>query len=198
MGRHPSCQIVLDNAAVSRNHAQILESHGTYYIEDLRSRNGTLVNGRKIQGRTEVRDGDEIRVCEVVLQFFQGLPPASDDLPPAVAPAAAAAPVSPGQGRTPTVDTGQLGLARSGPFPDRMIDEGSSDSSSIITSLDVTNRGPRIAVRPEAKLRAVMEISQNLARALATEQVLPKILESLFKIFPQADRGFVVLKDAQS
>src|SRR6476660_7445074 len=58
MGRHPSCQIVLDNAAVSRNHAQILESHGTYFLEDLRSRNGTLLNGQKIQGRTEIRDKD--------------------------------------------------------------------------------------------------------------------------------------------
>jgi serine phosphatase RsbU (regulator of sigma subunit) len=40
-----------------------------------------------------------------------------------------------------------------------------------------------------------MEISQNLARTLKAEEVLPKILESLFKIFPQADRGFIVLKD---
>ena len=81
MGRHPSCQIVLDNAAVSRNHAQILESHGTYYLEDLRSRNGTLLNGSRIQGRTEIRDNDEIRVCEVVLRFYLGLPPDSDDPP---------------------------------------------------------------------------------------------------------------------
>src|SRR4029077_11035520 len=79
MGRHPSCQIVLDNAAVSRNHAQILESHGTYYLEDLRSRNGTLLNGKKISGRAEVRDKDEIRVCEVVLQFFEKLPPDADE-----------------------------------------------------------------------------------------------------------------------
>ena len=76
MGRHPSCQIVLDNAAVSRNHAQILESHGTYYIEDLRSRNGTLVNGRKIQGPTRLRDGDEIGLSERTLTFlmFAGQP----------------------------------------------------------------------------------------------------------------------------
>src|SRR5947208_6870400 len=78
MGRHPSCQIVLDNAAVSRNHAQILESHGTYYLEDLRSRNGTLLNGKKIQGRTEVHEGYEIRVCEVVLRYYQGMPDDSE------------------------------------------------------------------------------------------------------------------------
>ena len=192
MGRHPSCQIVLDNAAVSRNHAQILESHGTYYLEDLRSRNGTLLNGRKIQGRTEVHDGDEIRVCEVVLKFYQGLPPESDDKPVGTA----LGDLKPGQERAVTVsDTDLVSLSRSGPFSEKMLEDSSSESSSIITSLDVTNRSPRIAVRPEAKLRAVMEISQNLARALKIEEVLPKILESLFKIFPQADRGFVVLKD---
>lgn len=195
MGRHPTCQIVLDNAAVSRNHAQILESHGTYYIEDLRSRNGTLINGKRIQGRTEVKDGDEIRVCEVVLRFYEGLPPDSDATPvPGIAGNV------PGiQGRTHTMSDSDLAdLASSGPFAGQMIDEGSSDSSSIITSLDLTKGGPRIAVRPEAKLRAVMEISQNLARTLKTEEVLPKILESLFKIFPQADRGFIVLKDLPS
>ena len=39
------------------------------------------------------------------------------------------------------------------------------------------------------------EISEKLAGTLKIEVVLPRILESLFKIFPQADRGFVVLKD---
>src|SRR5258705_5148251 len=84
MGRHPSCQIVLDNAAVSRNHAQILESHGTYFLEDLRSRNGTLLNGERIQGRSELKDGDEVRVCEVDMRFYQGTPPRTEpSLPPA-------------------------------------------------------------------------------------------------------------------
>jgi serine phosphatase RsbU (regulator of sigma subunit) len=196
MGRHPSCQIVLDNAAVSRNHAQILESHGTYYLEDLRSRNGTLLNGKKIQGRVEMTDRDEIRVCEVVLRFFQGMPDDSDktSLPvrnPLDTPQSP--PLATAQQQLKTVsDTGAIAFAAA---TNATCDDLGSDSSSIITSLDVKNRGPRIVVRPEAKLRAVMEISQNLARSLNTEEVLPRILESLFKIFPQADRGFVVLKD---
>jgi serine phosphatase RsbU (regulator of sigma subunit)/pSer/pThr/pTyr-binding forkhead associated (FHA) protein len=196
MGRHPSCQIVLDNAAVSRNHAQILESHGTYYLEDLRSRNGTLLNGKKVSGRAEIRDQDEIRVCEVVLQFFEKLPPDSDEESIVVTTPTVLGDSKSGDDRKVTVsDTDLAGMAITGAFKDKQLDELSSDSSSIITSLDVTNRSPRIAVRPEAKLRAVMEISQNLARALKIEEVLPKILESLFKIFPQADRGFIVLKN---
>ena len=41
IGRHPTCEIVLDNAAVSRHHAQILENLGSYFLEDMRSRNRT-------------------------------------------------------------------------------------------------------------------------------------------------------------
>jgi len=190
MGRHPSCQIVLDNAAVSRNHAQILESHGTYYLEDLRSRNGTLLNDKKIQGRTELKDRDEVRVCEVVLRFYQGMPEDSDapvaahDTPDSVVLASLQKQLKAVSESAPNIAAGTA-----------KFDELDSDTSSIITSLDIKNQSPRIIVRPEAKLRAVMEISQNLARSLGTEEVLPKILESLFKIFPQADRGFIVLKE---
>jgi pSer/pThr/pTyr-binding forkhead associated (FHA) protein len=70
LGRHPNCHIVLDNAAVSRQHAQILESHGQYYIEDLRSRNATLINGKPIVGRSELHDCDHISVCDVQFSFF--------------------------------------------------------------------------------------------------------------------------------
>ncbi|HEY2253408.1 MAG TPA: SpoIIE family protein phosphatase, partial [Planctomycetaceae bacterium] len=192
MGRHPSCQIVLDNAAVSRNHAQILESHGTYFLEDLRSRNGTLLNGQKIQGRTELSNRDEIRVCEVVLRFFQGMPDESEATPISSSDTPESAVLASLQQQLKSVEDGGANIAAG----TAKFDDLGSDSSSIITSLDIKNRGPRIIVRPEAKLRAVMEISQNLARSLETEEVLPKILESLFKIFPQADRGFIVLKDA--
>ena len=195
MGRHPSCQIVLDNAAVSRNHAQIRESHGTYFLEDLRSRNGTVVNGEKIQGQTELKDGDEIRVCEVVLRFHIGTPPAdpAGSLPPALE-------IPKQLERSTTVpEIADKFSQLAGPFGGKFLADDSGEGSSIITSLDLSSsRHPRIAVRPEAKLRAVMEISHNLARTLKIEEVLPRILESLFKIFPQADRGFVVLKDTSS
>lgn len=71
LGRHPNCQVVFDNGAISRHHAQILESHGSYYIEDLRSRNGTFLNGEPLDGRTELKDGDQIRICDIQLLFMQ-------------------------------------------------------------------------------------------------------------------------------
>jgi serine phosphatase RsbU (regulator of sigma subunit) len=50
-------------------------------------------------------------------------------------------------------------------------------------------------VRPEVKLRAILEITRNLGTVLSLDDLLPKILDSLFKIFPQADRGFILLAD---
>jgi serine phosphatase RsbU (regulator of sigma subunit) len=48
------------------------------------------------------------------------------------------------------------------------------------------------------KLRAMIEISHSLSKSVRLEDVLPKLLDSLLKIFPQADRAFVVLRSAVS
>src|SRR4029079_9764856 len=74
-------------------------------------------------------------------------------------------------------------------------DGGGTSSSTVMSKLDVSSSrdGLRVTINPEAKLKALLEINQNLSNALAVDQVLPKILDSLFKLFLQADRGFVVL-----
>ncbi len=42
----------------------------------------------------------------------------------------------------------------------------------------------------------MIEIMQSLGRAVSLDEVLPKVLDGLFKIFVQADRGFIVLQEA--
>ncbi|HEV3143336.1 MAG TPA: FHA domain-containing protein, partial [Gemmataceae bacterium] len=56
--------------------------------------------------------------------------------------------------------------------------------NSIVSALEV-GENLRLEVKPEDKLRAVLEISRNLGNILELKDVLPKILESLFVIFPQ-------------
>lgn len=72
IGRHVGCDIVVDSAAVSRNHAQILGVSGEYFVEDLRSRNGTFVNQARIEGRRLLKDRDQIRICDAVFEFSAG------------------------------------------------------------------------------------------------------------------------------
>ncbi|MFH1265988.1 MAG: GAF domain-containing SpoIIE family protein phosphatase, partial [Planctomycetota bacterium] len=53
-------------------------------------------------------------------------------------------------------------------------------------------------VNPEAKLKAVLEISNSLAGTLDLATLLPKILDSLFSSFKHADRGCILLKDERT
>jgi serine phosphatase RsbU (regulator of sigma subunit) len=77
-------------------------------------------------------------------------------------------------------------------------DDGADDSSStVMASLDVVSGADGfVQVTPnlQARLNALMEITRALGKALALDDVLPKVLSSLFKIFLQADRGFIVLR----
>ena len=52
-------------------------------------------------------------------------------------------------------------------------------------------------VKPEAKFRALRLIGQELGGTLVLSEVLDRIFNSLFEIFPRAERGFVLLKDPQ-
>jgi FHA domain len=77
VGRLPDNDIVVDDATVSRRHcAIVVHSDLTIEIHDVASKNGTLVNGRKLQGPTRLRDGDEIGLSERRLTFlmFAGQP----------------------------------------------------------------------------------------------------------------------------
>jgi phosphoserine phosphatase RsbU/P len=69
-------------------------------------------------------------------------------------------------------------------------------NSTVMSRLDASPRRPgaQLIVNPEVKLRAMIEISHSLGRAVALEEVLPKLLDSMFKIFVQADRGFIILR----
>jgi hypothetical protein len=61
LGRDPACEVVLSDPTVSRRHAQLHFRDGRWILQDLGSRNGTIVNGVRV-GRCELRPGDELRV----------------------------------------------------------------------------------------------------------------------------------------
>ncbi len=172
LGRHPDCDIFLDAASVSRQHAQIVKEDGRYYVEDLHSRNGTFVNGRQIQSRQALEDGDRLKICDLSLAFYTGRP----------------------SERVRMTDDATLGSWA------LMVDDDPAPlaSSTIVSKLDIGRSGQvgvRLTANPEVKLRAMIEIAHNLGKALSLEEVLRKLLDSLFKIFIQADRGFVILKN---
>lgn len=72
IGRSPSCQIHIDNASVSRQHARIdRDEAGVYFATDLQSTNGTFVNDVPAN-QTIMKDGDYLKAGNCIYRFLAG------------------------------------------------------------------------------------------------------------------------------
>jgi len=168
IGRYPFCDIVLQDTSVSRQHAQIVRAGDQWHLEDLGSMNGTFLNGQKVQGRAQLNEGDRIQLYKINLVFFLEPPEDTDDLKKTQL----------AEPETPVIE-----VADDADEEDR--------GTTIVNALDA--RGDLSIDDAQTKLRAVLEINRNLGSSLDIDDMLQRILDSLFEIFPQADRGFILL-----
>jgi FHA domain-containing protein len=70
IGRSPACDILLDDASVSRRHAVIVHRGGKAVLLDDRSLNGIFVNGERV-GEAALSDGDAIVIGHVSLRYVE-------------------------------------------------------------------------------------------------------------------------------
>ncbi len=177
IGRHPDCEIHIDDGSVSRRHAQVVYQDGSYFIEDLDSRNGTFLNDQQIYQPSKLYDNSIIRVCDISLVFR------SSDLPGGT--------VRP----RPT-----LNQDRSPPqIASSVFLEDDDSGSQIMSRLDVPSHHSRThnRVGAEEKLLALTKITYALSESVERDEVLSKILDFLFDLFIEADRGFIILRDSE-
>jgi DNA-binding winged helix-turn-helix (wHTH) protein len=69
VGRDPECAVKVDSRSVSRRHARITVKGRRASVEDLRSKNGTFVDGVPVKHSVPVEDGSEIRVGSVTMTY---------------------------------------------------------------------------------------------------------------------------------
>ncbi len=67
VGRQPGSDLHLDDSAISARHARLTYHHGQWWIEDLRSKNGTYLNQERISSQMVLTSGDELRFGGVAL-----------------------------------------------------------------------------------------------------------------------------------
>jgi serine phosphatase RsbU (regulator of sigma subunit) len=68
IGRTGKADIAIDDHSVSRRHARLFRDGAAWFIEDLGSRNGTLLNGKALSDPAEARPGDTIRIGDTQLR----------------------------------------------------------------------------------------------------------------------------------
>src|SRR5271166_4486958 len=84
VGRVQGNDLMLPKGNVSKHHARLLYRDGRFIVTDLKSTNGTYVNGRKIAQATIVREGDKIYIGDFVIRVETGSAPAPQSTPPPV------------------------------------------------------------------------------------------------------------------
>jgi DNA-binding winged helix-turn-helix (wHTH) protein len=79
IGRAPDAAVHIDSKEVSRYHARVklTGSHAT--VEDLGSKNGTFVGGRRLDSACELRNGDSLAVGSLLMEFRVSDPQGSTD-----------------------------------------------------------------------------------------------------------------------
>ncbi len=177
VGRHPECSVQLPSNMVSRRHARIVLNGDSATIEDLGSGNGTFVNGKRILSPTSLADQDRVKLGPMLLRYESG--------------------GAPGVSQKATLD-GNLGTVVTDSHFDVDIEEEEDEEaagSAMLDTLQNSSGFGMLDVQPAEKLKAIIEISRALAGTLDLKKLLPKILDTLFDIFPHADRGCILLKD---
>ncbi len=174
IGRSSDADLQLDDLTVSKQHARILRNDKAQYVlEDLGSSNGTFLNGVQVKTKP-LQEGDRVQIGKTVLTFHR-----------------------------PEEESGAMPRPRTETLLD--IERGDKKSSQVTSSVDVdmaSREGAAVGestienlTRANYRLRTLLEIGQSLGTALEEDELLNKILDSLFEVFPETNRGFIILRD---
>ena len=165
--------VVLKEDTVSREHATIFSTPAGYVIKDGKehpSRNGTYVNGVRVTEKV-LAPGDKIKIRQFVLEFV------------------------------PLVDAPQAGTAADVSV---VRDDPAQAQGRIEESIDA-QRGSGVGEaaladleevrRMEMRLGTFYEVSQAIGVIQTLDVLLGQIMSSLFRVFTQAERGFIMLQE---
>jgi len=171
VGRGPLAELSLDEPSVSRRHAAVFQSGEGYMVEDLGSGNGTRLNGQRLRQPALLRDGDEVKFGSVAAVFH-------DAMTAAVTRTAA-----------------RLAFGGEGGYgPVLMAMKADVNAAAVFGEHEHEQR----LEAAERRLRFATELARVASQGFDEERLLHFVLEELFKVMPQAERGFLLVKSAGS
>jgi sigma-B regulation protein RsbU (phosphoserine phosphatase) len=169
IGRGAAADYSIDDPAISRRHASLTLHHGRCVIADLRSGNGTRVNGERIREPRELRDGDEFQLGDVVFVFHSGAE------------------------QKPSMTTSSVMLK------DSVQAILHSMAAGTLSLPNPTAGGEAKAlVTMTRRMQVIYDVAEAIGEILDEDALLSLIMSRLFKVFPQAARGFIMTYDSST
>jgi FHA domain-containing protein len=72
VGRSKESDVQIEDRYASSLHARVFPREGRYFVEDMSSTNGTLLNGATLKGEAELVDGDTVQIGDTEFRFEAG------------------------------------------------------------------------------------------------------------------------------
>ncbi len=175
IGRSPECQVVLKDFGISRQHAKVVVGADGVRIVDLKSKNGTQVNGVPVV-EAHLKEGDRILLGKFALVFGKAL-----------------------EGKV-EVEERERELEEGG-----TIIRSVGELSKLLSPEQAGGSGPRAADQKKPAdvqeveksnriLRVLTKVAETLIAVRPVEEVLQQVVDIVFEHVP-ADRGFLMLMD---
>jgi adenylate cyclase len=195
IGRAIESGISLSESDVSRQHACIRPKDNYFVIIDCGSANGTFVNGRALHRFVPqpLYEGDEIVICTTKIKFVsEGQDPLMVRKKAESAKWVATGSLSKSHvaGSLSMIFTSETKLPPVSASIDASIDSWAYKNAAE------DNRDKLLSVIQ--RLQTLVIVSNNLSVLTNPDALLEKIMESIFDMFPNADRAFIMLKDRTS
>jgi class 3 adenylate cyclase len=194
IGRNAENGLCLADSSVSRQHALVRQKENYFVIMDCGSANGTFVNKRGLHRHVPqpLYEGDEVVIGSSRMVFrSEGQDPlgAKKKITAATISLSDAAKLARSGGLTMTFSS-----ETRVPSVNATMDASAADL--LVMREDGQNTGSlQDAVR---RLQAMVKVSQDLGALTRPEVLLEKIMNSIFDMFPHADRAFIMLRDKES
>lgn len=169
IGRHPECEVILTDPMSSRRHCKVERTPaGTFTVEDIKSANGTLLNGEPLRPSVAMalHPGDTITIGETRLQLHMD----------SVGKALVAEP------QAVKLDDEEVALSFIQDAKAKAVSEEEIASSDAVTLKRVAER-----------LKLLVEIGEKLGSSLDLPKLMNTCIDKLFEVFPQGDRCLILV-----
>ncbi|MBL8171596.1 MAG: SpoIIE family protein phosphatase [Acidobacteria bacterium] len=180
IGRSARNDLCVEDPFASRLHAEVRRRGDSYWITDLGSANGTLLNGARLTTPVQLNDLDTIRIGETDIVYSER------------------ADTAPARGRT-SILFNDSSLA---PVPEATIMGGARNSAANLLlsfeSSPMTQIGQapaKLEIAQDDSLAVISRVSLTLLSPLSLDETLQQVLDCIFEAVP-ADRGYVMLLEA--
>ncbi len=177
LGRSARNDLCVEDPFASRLHAEVRRRGDRYWLSDLGSANGTLLNGSRLLTAAQLQDGDQVRIGETEIEYSER------------------ADTAPARNRTSVL----VSDAFQPPAPEVMIDaESQAPASKLLSVIDTSSKTQigtiigRADLLPDQSLAIISRVSLTLLSQLSLNDTLIHVLDSVFQAVP-ADRGYIML-----